>query len=340
MSRSSKHSAVASAIFLLLLAALLHHYVPNTVPVLPTPENALTVREVTTNVDIVSNVSSVSKTDIISNGSVLLSEPERITADAWNQYLVKGSSLMCAFDALPGAANYPVQSEFTSYDPTVLAANGWSVSQAPAYLNDDFVDLPDLLAAMGMSTNTHDYQQIGSVNAIDLPGVPVSRSQSGMSKHANLYVFQRTLAHTLSDLSVSEGLFIAYDILSPSAMVQARDNKAIPPLHRWSDVAFLQWLEVANGKSTNPADLKYIMMRSVVNRQTLNVVFAALSRTGNQLDDYPGSTFATNTDEGKALLGTPNGKQRFFLLTLCSRGTQGILNLSFWTCYGSNWNCS
>lgn len=82
--------------------------------------------------------------------------------------------------------------------------------------------------------------------------------------------------------------------------------EAYPDLKQWSDLVFLQWQQEAGGNTQN---LRYIIRAHVVNPDTQDIVFQALSRAGHtQLPSWNDRvTFQMNTDEGKAILGTPNG---------------------------------
>ena len=87
---------------------------------------------------------------------------------------------------------------------------------------------------------------------------------------------------------------------------QDPDLPAYPDLRQWSDLVFLQWQEHAGGNIQN---VQYIIRAHVVNPDTQGTVFTALRSIGRtQLPSWNDHvTFPMSTDEGKAILGTPNG---------------------------------
>jgi hypothetical protein len=81
----------------------------------------------------------------------------------------------------------------------------------------------------------------------------------------------------------------------------------VPPLHRWSDIVYLQWL-LTSPTITSPAPIKYIFRLTIHHVPTyaiLNKILKKHNRTQYEL--WPGMTFAIDSEEGKAILGTPNG---------------------------------
>jgi hypothetical protein len=86
---------------------------------------------------------------------------------------------------------------------------------------------------------------------------------------------------------------------------------SIPPLHHWSDIAYLQWL-AASGSSPSmtvaPAPIRYILRLSIHHPPTyssLNKI--AAKQSSKTYDVWPGATFDIAGEEGKAILGTPHG---------------------------------
>ncbi|KAI4202370.1 MAG: hypothetical protein LQ350_002588 [Teloschistes chrysophthalmus] len=81
----------------------------------------------------------------------------------------------------------------------------------------------------------------------------------------------------------------------------------IPPLNRWSDVAWTLWVE-GEGK-VHPEWLQYIGFDRVADPITLPVIkYILLTRYMNDQLPFPGAVFNTADEEGRALLGTPTGK--------------------------------
>ncbi|KAL8968691.1 MAG: hypothetical protein Q9183_002344 [Haloplaca sp. 2 TL-2023] len=83
----------------------------------------------------------------------------------------------------------------------------------------------------------------------------------------------------------------------PPAAIQ----DAIPPLHRLSDVSWYTYSRLSN----SPGDLRYIGHHFISNDDSNLIIDQLLRNTPNI--GWPGLTLDINTNEAKALLGTPNG---------------------------------
>jgi hypothetical protein len=107
-------------------------------------------------------------------------------------------------------------------------------------------------------------------------------------------------------MSVQAGYISAENNESP---VQRKDAPQPAP-YKLSDVYFLQWQKLAGG-SNKIKNLKYFIRKDVQNRDTLKIIDEA---TGNVAKEWPGTTFSMESDEGKALLRTPNGVGLAYML--------------------------
>lgn len=88
--------------------------------------------------------------------------------------------------------------------------------------------------------------------------------------------------------------------------------KRIPKLNRFSDVIWKVWTQLVH----DPEKLRYIAHDFVVNDVTVDVmnhIFGARYR-GEKSVPWPGMKFGLESDEGKALLASPNGVGTFWLL--------------------------
>ena len=91
----------------------------------------------------------------------------------------------------------------------------------------------------------------------------------------------------------------------------------LPKLCHWSDVAYLKWLHATRDQSPTPV-LRLVIRTGVVNDVTEKVVQHVVAklppgdyRRGRHDLEY---TFAADSDEGLAILGTPNGVGTAYLL--------------------------
>jgi hypothetical protein len=115
------------------------------------------------------------------------------------------------------------------------------------------------------------------------------------------------------------------DSESPEAAVdgprKARFQQAgggkIVPLGRSSDILFLEWEAQVETAKTELTSILYVMRSNIVNIESRNVIFQALQSAGrdNGPRKWPGDTFDMTTEEGRAILGTPNGIGVAYLLS-------------------------
>ncbi|KAF1834133.1 hypothetical protein BDW02DRAFT_499116 [Decorospora gaudefroyi] len=119
------------------------------------------------------------------------------------------------------------------------------------------------------------------------------------------------------------GILIAFYTNTPNAIATGNgvDLVRYPPLAlcHWSDVAFLQWASLSV-EGVIP-DLKFVARVSISNEHTIAVLQTVLSKLRkeqrapeNRLPTWPGINFPMETEEAKALLGTPNGAGIAWLL--------------------------
>jgi hypothetical protein len=132
-----------------------------------------------------------------------------------------------------------------------------------------------------------------------------------------------TMAYVFSFLNPKVGLLIASVNTTPENMhfesKKSSNTIMFPELSHWSDIAFLQWQSLSvNGVIP---DLEFVARVSIINDQTtavLATILANLRKKHNASDKvlprWPGVSFTMDSEEGKALLGTPNGSGIAWLL--------------------------
>ena len=81
------------------------------------------------------------------------------------------------------------------------------------------------------------------------------------------------------------------------------DPAKLPKLRAFSDVLWGYW----NRNNANVEDVKYFFMLGISNDRTNQLIASCLESKGKVLSEWPGTVFDTATDEGHALLGSPNG---------------------------------
>lgn len=92
----------------------------------------------------------------------------------------------------------------------------------------------------------------------------------------------------------------------------------VPPLHHWSDIAYLQWLKTSTSASSPvplPAPIKFVLRLKIQNVDTYSILNKITARHGlTGYPPWPGIVLDIESDEGKAVLGTPNGAGVAWLL--------------------------
>lgn len=94
--------------------------------------------------------------------------------------------------------------------------------------------------------------------------------------------------------------------LKPAAL-----EKRLPPLNRQSDVMWTVWKTI----TPNPNDLRYIGRDLIVNDDTRGIMNDVFARGPTRKPvTWPGVRFGIETEEGQALLGTPNGLATAYIM--------------------------
>jgi hypothetical protein len=127
---------------------------------------------------------------------------------------------------------------------------------------------------------------------------------------------ERTAAiktHFMQKINFTDGIVVAHDILSPIEATQEAnldDSDTIPSLKYWSDVAFLQW----RCQASHDSELKHVLRHDVLNAKTDFVVEAINAPNGYDTAPWPGMEYNAYSEDGQALLGTPNGSSVAYML--------------------------
>ena len=82
------------------------------------------------------------------------------------------------------------------------------------------------------------------------------------------------------------------------------------PLKQFSDIVYLEWqhlLQLSSPPPNKVPDLRYVFKLFISNDITNDLIKRALSNKKQKLTAWPGSSFSPDSDEFKALLGSPNG---------------------------------
>jgi hypothetical protein len=81
-----------------------------------------------------------------------------------------------------------------------------------------------------------------------------------------------------------------------------------PPLQHWSEVAFLQYLSTFAFPPPQPLPLKAVFRVQIQNVETYTLLQKVIEKHGHDTYlEWPGVSFEAESEEGRAILGTPNG---------------------------------
>lgn len=84
-------------------------------------------------------------------------------------------------------------------------------------------------------------------------------------------------------------------------------------LCHWSDVAYLQWLEVWGG--TTPKPIRYVIRSTITKNGTRDVLWKILkNRRIEGYTQWPGVVLGTETNAGKAILGKASDAGTAYML--------------------------
>lgn len=116
--------------------------------------------------------------------------------------------------------------------------------------------------------------------------------------------------------SPSDGVIVAHSNYGPAYQCSERlcSPTPLPHLRHWSDIVFLQYVEIATLSNTTIGNLSHVFRRLIRNPDTRSIIDRILKDESKQPEMWPGVTFKLDTQPGKAILGTPNGSGVAILL--------------------------
>lgn len=198
---------------------------------------------------------------------------------SWTQAIQSGETL------LRQMTDGGLQSEFQSYSD--LADSGWG--RFPTDGATD-TDLQPALSALGLTSGI--YVNMTQQDDFRLPG-----SDTG---HPPTY------AQYQQYYNPDQGLIIAEFNYSPQRTYKC-PGAVYPALSRWSDVVYLVWADLCGSEPDAAKKIKYFFRHHIrIDSPTVAVINEAIGGAGN-LEAWPGMGFSTDTEQGKALLGTAHG---------------------------------
>ncbi|KAJ4316879.1 hypothetical protein N0V94_005221 [Neodidymelliopsis sp. IMI 364377] len=123
--------------------------------------------------------------------------------------------------------------------------------------------------------------------------------------------YQATKAHYEFGVNLKGGAIFGFFLDSPVYAASTlwyggrkpASTSALPRLRAFSDVLWGYW----NRQNPNIKNIRYFFMLGISNDETNKLIATCLQKSGKTLNEWPGTKFGTETDEGHALVGSPNG---------------------------------
>ncbi|KAI4180494.1 MAG: hypothetical protein LQ346_006980 [Caloplaca aetnensis] len=182
-----------------------------------------------------------------------------------------------------------------TWTPEDLKKNGWST-----YSDANSVS-PDLLPALDGLGVPHAPGDIRPVFANHYDGFA---DKSGKKVPATQGFYHNKYIPG----SPGKGAILSEAKFSPAFQREKAGSKeAVPEMNRWSDIVWLLWAQEAGDKAGN---LRFIFRDKVRNDVTREIIerIHGLQENPDTLDlPWPGHKYDMRTDDGKALLGSPQG---------------------------------
>ncbi|KAF2749730.1 hypothetical protein M011DRAFT_397773 [Sporormia fimetaria CBS 119925] len=242
------------------------------------------------------------------------------SAEDWERYSSKGGTMMCALvgsdrtaGSLLGDARNPPSAESVWQGDLVNAMNQWNwheISDSQTNCNiETRWEFPEMLTRLrldGRSKSSGGQNECFTVQHQDGNTPVINQFYQAEGKQ-----YRATGAHYSFGINKRDGAIYNFYVTSaPSAAKSnwygekrdaAKDD--LPKLRALSDILWGYWLQ----NNLNVRNIKYFFMVGISNDMTNKIMASALKNAGKQLSEWPGTKFPTHTDEGKALLGSPNG---------------------------------
>lgn len=218
-------------------------------------------------------------------------------------------------DMMQGDSESVPQSSFTRED---LSKWGWSESQEPCNI---MVNYKDMLSDFG-SNSTRWSEDDKEGHNVDTTMEHFKKCiVGGTTYYATAGMFQ-IIANGEAGLLVASNSLSPYTSAVDNHGLPLPEDRPLPLLQNWSDLAFLHWQSLQ--KLGKPNELKYVLRANIEN-ETSTKVMSEILGYGVQYQElehkpshgcscetcrlplWPGVTFDAGSKEGQALIGTPNG---------------------------------
>ncbi|ORY01812.1 hypothetical protein BCR34DRAFT_636686 [Clohesyomyces aquaticus] len=223
--------------------------------------------------------------------------------DVWNKAVCKGAQLLSQLSASDHDAGQmftpprsSAESDFLAY-PQDLEKWGYGMLDYDPYYEFD-MSLPLKPALKGI-------------------GVSDKKNSEGGNNYARLW--EHEVEKTIDGVKYPvclDGEENCRGFVLTACRLRARKPPVtvLPALKSSSDIIYLEWFGLTQSTKSKTQNLHYIFSSPVKNPLTQSLIRRALLNTQQSLSTWPGATFFMDSDEGKAILGAPNGVGAAYLL--------------------------
>ncbi|PSN73341.1 hypothetical protein BS50DRAFT_185402 [Corynespora cassiicola Philippines] len=256
--------------------------------------------------------------------------PPPIDDAGWNKYTCKGAQFLAAMvvdDAqaariLGGPDAKTFQSEFQYYDLKTWGYVVTSTYPVEREYNGPHYGVGRALRELGLSDKSDEDGGLIDVTEVR-HGDPELKYPDGRTVPSRLQIYDagdgmirhRTGGYFFVGVNPEEGVLLAMNRLGPAHAAKKWTNlpfpmNELPHLRQSSDIFWGMWeayiLRDRDNRVHLVDNVKYYFSMSITNHETLRIISRVLDNVGLPLEPWPGVKIDMNTENGKALLGSPN----------------------------------
>ncbi|KAF2172193.1 hypothetical protein M409DRAFT_17433 [Zasmidium cellare ATCC 36951] len=225
--------------------------------------------------------------------------------DEWAKCAKKG----CRLNELMGKSNADLQSKdrssWINFDD--IKKYGWSLSDQEDKVgpnDDDRASSAPLLQALGIPG-------LDDPSWKKVPWVHVTESK------VDGKTYPPTKGEHINFYNPTHGIIIAANNRSPLQKNGDIPRERVIPLRRWSDLAYLTWLDVCRQHHQDPKNLKYILRMNVFSDDVQDILPRVIGKSLVDLtESYPGISVdgMLRSENARAAIGFSNGRGVAWLL--------------------------
>ncbi|CAO2649457.1 Nn.00g068420.m01.CDS01 [Neocucurbitaria sp. VM-36] len=248
--------------------------------------------------------------------------------ETWEYFVLKGGALMCAMrnsdkfagEWLNDARTPPSAASVWQGDlKQELTQWGWNdllpLDSLCSYGNDGYWELEEAFKNLGL--NPHDVSKGGHNECYRIehwnPNLRDANNRLVPAEKQEYRIGERRYRATGAAYSFGmnriDGAIFGQVLISPAHHAadlweRQPDRSELPELRSLADVLWGFW----NRDNPNLRNIRYYVVNMVANEEACELIARALkNKEKEKITPWPGITFGTDTDEGKAILGSPVG---------------------------------